>query len=75
MELIQKFALDQQAGNLVILGNKTDLHLERKLSKEDGIKLAAAYNAKFMETNVPHKKNIHNTVKRMVTNLLQSMVK
>jgi len=67
MNLIKKYALDHS--QLVMIGNKTDLAKQRRLSKEDGMRLAAAYGAKFMEVNVPQKRNLHKTFKRLATNL------
>ncbi|XP_066916333.1 uncharacterized protein [Clytia hemisphaerica] len=67
MNLIRKYSLDQS--QLVVIGNKTDLTNERRLSKEDGMRLAASYGAKFMETNVPQKRNIQKLFERLAVNL------
>ena len=67
MNLIRKYSLDQS--QLVVIGNKTDLTNERRLSKEDGMRLAASYGAKFMETNVPQKRNIQKVFEKLAVNL------
>ncbi len=36
---------------IVLVGNKSDLHLDRQVSKEDGQKLAQAMKAAFLETS------------------------
>lgn len=36
---------------IVLVGNKTDLHLERKISTEEGKRLAEKWNAAFVETS------------------------
>ncbi|NEU35946.1 hypothetical protein GN156_35410, partial [bacterium LRH843] len=36
---------------IVLVGNKTDLHLERMISAEEGKKLADTWKAAFLETS------------------------
>ena len=67
MKLVKKYALDQS--QIVVIGNKTDLANKRRLSKEDGMRLAASYGAKFMEINVPQEHNIQKMFDRIAKNL------
>ena len=67
MKLVKKYALDQS--QIVVIGNKTDLPNKRRLSKEDGMQLAASYGVKFMEVNVPHEHNIQKMLNRLAVNL------
>lgn len=39
---------------LVLVGNKTDLHMERKVSTEMGKNLAKNWEASFYETSAKH---------------------
>ncbi|XP_017774786.1 PREDICTED: GTP-binding protein Rheb homolog [Nicrophorus vespilloides] len=36
---------------IILVGNKTDLHMERTISMEEGKKLAESWNAAFLETS------------------------
>ena len=67
MKLVKKYALDQS--QIVVIGNKTDLPNQRRLSKEDGMQLAASYDVKFMEVNVPQEHNIKKMLDRLALNL------
>lgn len=64
MELVKKHGIDY--AEVVMVGNKSDLTDQRKISKEDGIKMADFYGAKFMETSVRRNHNIAKMVNRMV---------
>ena len=38
----------------MLVGNKTDLQIERKVPKETGQELAQSWNAMFLETSAKH---------------------
>lgn len=45
---------------IVLVGNKTDLHLERKISTEEGKRLAEKWNAAFVETSAKRNEVLYN---------------
>ena len=69
MAAIKEYSLDN--AQIVIIGNKSDLQDERKISKDEGIKMAKCYEAKFMETSVINDRNILKTLNRMATNICE----
>ncbi|CAK8687775.1 GTP-binding protein Rheb-like [Clavelina lepadiformis] len=51
---------------IVLVGNKTDLHLERKVSTEEGQKLAQTWNAIFLETSAKHNLDVQAIFKGVI---------
>ncbi|XP_014662887.1 PREDICTED: GTP-binding protein Rheb homolog isoform X1 [Priapulus caudatus] len=43
---------------VVLVGNKTDLHLERRVSTDDGKKLADSWKAMFLETSAKENESV-----------------
>ena len=69
METVARYSLDN--AHVVVIGNKTDLKTERQISKEDGMKLAACYNAKYMEVSVKNDHNISKTLTKLTANICE----
>jgi len=43
---------------LILVGNKTDLHMEREVSKESGIELAKKWKGAFIETSAKERQQV-----------------
>ncbi|XP_026276647.1 GTP-binding protein Rheb homolog [Frankliniella occidentalis] len=43
---------------IVLVGNKTDLHMERAISNEEGRRLASGWNAAFLETSAKQNESV-----------------
>lgn len=68
MNLLDEYSLSNSY--VVIIGNKSDRKEDRKISKEEGVELAACYDVKFMETSVFQDRNIQKTLVRMISNIV-----
>ena len=54
---------------LVLVGNKTDLHVDRRVSHEQGKKLAEEMKAVFMETSAKQNQNVEDIFKLVVSQM------
>ena len=54
---------------LVLVGNKTDLHVDRRVSNEQGKKLAEEMKAVFMETSAKQNQNVEDIFKLVVSQM------
>ena len=52
---------------VILVGNKTDLKDERKISKKDGAKLAQKYNFMFKETSCEYNSNVADVFETIIT--------
>nr|CAB3265568.1 GTP-binding protein Rheb [Phallusia mammillata] len=52
---------------LVLVGNKTDLHMERKVTTEMGRNLAKNWEATFYETSAKHNLDVQSIFKGIIT--------
>jgi len=50
----------------VLVGNKSDLILERQISKEEGAQLATEWNCAFVECSGKHNENISEIFKQII---------
>lgn len=67
MDLIESMCAFVFSVPIVLVGNKTDLHLERKISTEEGRRLAERWRAAFVETSAKR-----NEVRKPVTSFLNN---
>ena len=58
--------------NVIIIGNKSDLYLLRKVSTEEAEKKAKSLGLKFYETSALDSKNIHEAFKKLIIDIYQS---
>ena len=56
---------------IVLLGNKCDLEDERKISEEEGKKLASQYNISFYETSNKDGKNIEAACSDLINKIIE----
>lgn len=42
----------------VVVGNKTDLNIQRQVSTQEGLELAQSWNCPFVETSAKHDENV-----------------
>ncbi len=56
-----------------LIANKVDLTDERKVSKEDGMKMAARYGMKYFETSAKANINVTETVEAMVRDVVANV--
>jgi len=54
---------------IVIVGNKCDLHMQRKVSLEIGQKLAEQWNCVFLEASAKHNVNINRIFEEMINEI------
>jgi len=54
---------------VVLVGNKTDLHLERQVSSSDGRKLAEDWNAIFLETSAKENLSVSDVFHLLLTEI------
>lgn len=54
---------------IVLVGNKTDLHMERMISCEEGKRLAESWKAGFLETSAKQNEVCGTLVGQLVFNL------
>lgn len=54
---------------VVLVGNKTDLHLERQVSLSDGKKLAEEWNAIFLETSAKENLSVSDVFHLLLTEI------
>ncbi|XP_030761862.1 GTP-binding protein Rheb homolog [Sitophilus oryzae] len=54
---------------VVLVGNKTDLHLERQVSSADGKKLAEEWNAIFLETSAKENLSVSDVFHLLLTEI------
>ena len=52
---------------VILVGNKTDLKDERKISRKDGAKLAQKYNFMFKETSCEYNSNVADVFETIIT--------
>ena len=52
--------------NIILLGNKVDLNINRVISKEDGIKLSKKINCDFFEVSAASNENINEAIEKIV---------
>jgi len=68
-----KYVLSHVVGNItkpvVLVGNKSDLVRQRKVSKSKGIKLAERYSIKFIETSASLNVNVDNLFEGIVNQI------
>ena len=57
---------------IVLIGNKIDNEKERKISKEQGVKLANDYNVSFFETSAKTGEGINESVFYLVQKILEN---
>ena len=57
----------------ILVGNKTDLKKERKISRDDGLKLAQEIDAEFVETSVKDIVNIKEALILLISNYMDSI--
>ena len=43
---------------MTLVGNKSDLHMQRVISKEEGMKLAAEWDCAWIEASARHNENV-----------------
>lgn len=58
---------------VLLMGNKIDLSLYRRVSIEDGANLAAEYNFLFTEVSAAHGTNVSAGIMRLITEISQSV--
>ena len=58
--------------SIVLIGNKIDNEKERKISKEQGVKLANDYNVSFFETSAKTGEGINESVFYLVQKILEN---
>eukprot|EP01136_Pigoraptor_vietnamica_P040013 Opistho-1_new@909 len=51
---------------IVLVGNKTDLHLERVVSYEDGKALAAEWGCQFLESSAKHNQSVREIFEAII---------
>lgn len=51
---------------ILLVGNKTDLHMEREITQEDGINLAKRWKADFLETSAKDNKAVQQIFHRII---------
>nr|QND78260.1 Ras superfamily small GTPase [Cyrtorhinus lividipennis] len=51
---------------IVLVGNKTDLHMERMITCDEGKKLAASWKAAFPETSAKHNESVADVFHTML---------
>lgn len=51
---------------MVLVGNKTDLHMDRRVTQEDGKKLAEEMKAAFLETSAKENRNVSDVFNKLV---------
>jgi small GTP-binding protein len=54
---------------MVLVGNKTDLHMQRQLQPEDGKKLARQWNCAFVEASAKHNENTTRLFELMISEI------
>lgn len=59
---------------VVLVGNKTDLVEERKISTVEGRKLADAHKIPFIETSAKNDKNVTKAFGRLIENVLRNKI-
>ncbi|KAJ2939627.1 hypothetical protein O0L34_g14345 [Tuta absoluta] len=57
---------------IVLVGNKTDLHLERKISTEEGRRLAEKWKAAFVETSAKKNESVTDMFHSILTEIEKS---
>ena len=68
---LKKHVTDQE-GKMILVGNKSDLTLERKVAVEEGIKLSKKLNCFFMETSA--KTNVDMCVNKAIDHLVKQIL-
>uniref|UniRef100_A0A170WFE8 Gtp-binding protein rheb-like protein n=1 Tax=Triatoma infestans TaxID=30076 RepID=A0A170WFE8_TRIIF len=51
---------------IVLVGNKTDLHMERMISSEEGRRLALSWKAAFLETSAKQNESVADVFHTML---------
>ena len=64
-EWFNKLPKKDQYFSIILVGNKSDLEKDRRVSKDEGMQLAKKFNAEFFETNAYDSKSIENLFKAM----------
>ncbi|XP_077302176.1 ras homolog enriched in brain [Arctopsyche grandis] len=54
---------------IVLVGNKTDLHTERKISTEEGKRLAEKWKAAFVETSAKQNESVSDVFDEMLSEI------
>jgi small GTP-binding protein len=72
MDSIDVYVSDKKEIKFVLVGNKTDLDKERKVTQEEGVKMAKQYNMEFFETSVKDNTNIIKCIDKMTILLRNS---
>lgn len=57
---------------IVLVGNKTDLHMERKISTEEGKRLAEKWKAAFIETSAKQNESVTDLFHAMLLEIERS---
>ena len=57
----------------VLVGNKTDLKNDRKISRDDGLKLAEEISSEFVETSVKNIENVKETLILLISKYVDSL--
>lgn len=60
--------------NMILIGNKSDLFLLRKISTNEAESKANKYNIKFFETSALDSNNIHNAFKEITLQIYSSYI-
>ncbi|KAI9259310.1 ferrous iron transporter B [Sporodiniella umbellata] len=56
----------------VIVGNKTDLNIQRQVTTQEGIELGQAWNCPFVETSAKHDENVSKIFDSMLATIEKS---
>ena len=54
---------------IILVGNKTDLHVDRRVTQEQGKNLAAEMKAAFLETSAKENQNVEDIFRRVIAQM------
>jgi Ras-related protein Rab-1A len=62
-----------ESANIVLVGNKLDLEMHRKVSTEEGIRLGTDFNIKFYETSVKSNINVNEAFECLTKEMINRL--